>query len=280
MDEQANAGADPKKIRVRTTLPAQPMPASGTRPRVRTRAGRLVLRPLAPGDLPAYHALRSQPEVMAYSSQGRPDRDAAESRGHLGAFLPPHGDTATYNCAVCLAASPGGEEEEEDGDMEKDGEEGEGPLVGVGGMHRTDQFSGWPEVGYMFRREHWGRGYASEFLAAWLETWWGLPRSGAGVEVEVDPRSLLGLGLDLDSAPGEGDGDGDGDGDADGAAAGVPPRVPEHLTAFVEEGNVASRRVLEKCGFRPFVEWTELDDREGGTGAEAKLVGYSLARPN
>lgn len=62
-----------------------------------------------------YHALRIQPEVMKFSSQGRPDKDLAETQTALDAFLPPH-DTEVHNCAVVLATT--------------------GELVGIGGVRQ------------------------------------------------------------------------------------------------------------------------------------------------
>ena len=59
-----------------------------------------------------------------------------------------------------------------------------GELIGEGGVHTlASADAGWPEIGYKFRREVWGRGYATEFLAALLAAWWALPR--AAVEMAV-----------------------------------------------------------------------------------------------
>ncbi|RYP17005.1 hypothetical protein DL765_004766 [Monosporascus sp. GIB2] len=224
------------RIRVKTTLPARPLPPNAERPHIRTE--RLVIRPFAPDDVAALHSLRAQPEVMAYSSAGRVDRDEAETRTRLAADLPPN-DAANYDFAVCLAST--------------------GEFVGTGGVHLSrggKGFFGWPELGYMFKREHWGRGYATEFVRAFLAAWWALPRSA--LEVDVDARSL---------------------------GAGAPPpaagaEVPEQLSALVEAGNLGSRRVLGKLGFRQFAEWTQEDGREGYEGLEANLCGFSVSKPN
>ena len=41
----------------------------------------------------------------------------------------------------------------------------------------------------MLKREFWGKGYATEFLRAWLEEYEKLPRDE--VELSVDPRSVV-----------------------------------------------------------------------------------------
>ncbi|RWA03243.1 hypothetical protein EKO27_g11862, partial [Xylaria grammica] len=109
---------------------------------------------------------------------------------------------------------------------------------------------GWPEVGYMIRREHWGRGYTTEFLRAFVKDWWALPRADA--EVLVDARSVEGKG-----------------------EAG---RVPEMLCAVVEDSNTASLRVMEKAGFRRFKSWKVASRRPGTEGEEVTLVGFVNVR--
>ncbi|KAK7750117.1 hypothetical protein SLS62_007985 [Diatrype stigma] len=243
----AEGAAAQKPIRAKTTLPAQPLPSNAERPHINTE--RLILRPFAQDDLEAYHAMRVQPEVMKYSLQGRPDRDLAESQAALDAFLPPR-DTEVHNCVVALAAT--------------------GELVGVGGC-RLGMFMGWPEVGYTFRRECWKLGYATEFLRAFVEAWWKLPRQD--VEAEVDPVFFPDSTGGNSAAASAGTGEGEGEGDD-------RREVPEQLVALVEVGNIGSHRVLEKCGFRRVTEWTEPDCREGSESANATLIVYAMSRPN
>lgn len=202
-----------------------------------------MLRALTQGDLAALHELRTQRAVMARTVAGRPDADAAETQARLDPFLPsPHdggggggGDARTFNPGICLAST--------------------GELIGLGGVFRADggadaALGGWPEVGYMLREEHWGAGYATEFLGAFLRAWWALPRVEA--RVVVDPRSVAG----------EGEGE-----------------VPERLCAIVEATNVGSLRVMEKTGFKRFKTWTELSQRPGEEGTEVTLIGFANVRP-
>ncbi|RYP64230.1 hypothetical protein DL771_008854 [Monosporascus sp. 5C6A] len=221
------------RIRVRTTLPARPLPPNAERPHIRTE--RLVIRPFTPDDLAGLHSLRTQPEVMVYTSLGRVDRDEAETRTRLEADLPPN-DADNYDFVICLAST--------------------GEFLGTGGVHlgHSKDFFGWPELGYMLKREHWGRGYATEFVRAFLAAWWALPR--CRVEIDVDARSL----------------------DA-GAPVAPGAEVPEQLSALVEVSNLGSRRVLGKLGFRQFAEWTQEDGREGYEGVEAHLFGFSVSEP-
>ncbi|KAI1251676.1 hypothetical protein MGN70_006244 [Eutypa lata] len=234
------APAAQKTVRVKTTLPSRPLPSNAERLHIRTE--RLIIRPFVQSDLESYHALRGQPEVMLFSFKGRPDKDLAETQEALDRFLPPR-DRDAHNYAVLLAAT--------------------GELIGGGG-YKPGLFMGWPEMGYMFKYEHWKQGYATEFMRAFLEAWWNLPRQ-EDVETEADPRSVsLFLENRTSAACNEGD----------------IARVPEQLTALVDWENTGSRRLLEKCGFRQVAEWTEPDCREGFNGVDVRLVAYAVSKPN
>lgn len=129
-----------------------------------------------------------------------------------------------------------------------------GELIGEGGVHSlASDDAGWPEIGYKFRREVWGRGYATEFLRALLTAWWALPRTAA--EVPVARPTVAGAGA------GEDDG-----------------TTRECVYANAEVANVGSARVLEKVGFARFAEWTEPDTQEHRVGQPVALVGYVRAR--
>ncbi|KAI2630217.1 acyl-CoA N-acyltransferase [Hypomontagnella submonticulosa] len=210
------------KVKVRTRLPTRPLPPFAERKVIRTE--RLILRPFSEDDLDGLYALRTQAEVMNFTLTGRIDADKEETRAFIARFLPPN-DSETYNVMICLAST--------------------GEIIGNGGMPRMDQTFGWPEIGYMIKREHWGQGYATEFLRGFVDNWWTLPRSE--VELEVDPRSV------------------------DGSR-----NVPDMLTAVIDDDNRGSRRVLEKTGFREFKQWFEADSREGHSG-NVSLVGFKLS---
>ncbi|KAH7111562.1 GNAT domain-containing protein [Dactylonectria macrodidyma] len=198
-------------IIVKTTLPARPLPPNTQRQTIETE--RLVLRPLRQSDIAAFHSLRSQPEVMHFTMQGRVDKDVAETQARLEPFLPPN-DIENHNFAICLKET--------------------GEMIGIGGNHNFVSSFGWPEVGYMIRKEQWGQGLAPEFLRAFLEAWQKLPRVEA--EVKVDPRSVNGLPQD----------------------GGL---IPEQLIAVTELENVRSQKTLHKCGFDLFLTWKAQDTR-------------------
>ncbi|KAI0118273.1 acyl-CoA N-acyltransferase [Nemania sp. FL0031] len=230
------------KVKVKTTLPAQPFPPNSARAPIKTE--RLILRPLTQDDLAALHALRTQELVMACTALGKTDKDLAETQAKLDPFLPPR-DTTTYNPAICLAST--------------------GELIGLGGVFGRESALGWPEVGYMIRTEHWGRGYATEFLRAFTEAWWGLDRAEA--VVEVDELSVVR------------DGDGKGEGEGEGGEEEEEDKVREMLCATVEDTNRGSLRVMEKAGFERFRTWTTPSRRAGEGGKEVTLVGFVNRRP-
>ncbi|KAK4194639.1 GNAT domain-containing protein [Triangularia verruculosa] len=218
-----------KFVRVKTTLPKRPFPPNSARKAVYTE--RLIIRPLSKNDLAALHELRTQPEVMVWTYLGVVDKDVGETWRKLEQFVEGN-EGENYNCAIC---------ERETGEM-----------VGIGGFHNSMWSFGWPEIGYMFRRECWGRGYAKEFMRGWNEIWGGLEREG--VEVEVDGRTVVRVE------------DGDGDGDDGGVV-----RVKEVVIAVTVEENKASQRVLERSGFERFLTWKEED---GGGRGMVKLPTY------
>jgi RimJ/RimL family protein N-acetyltransferase len=154
-------------IKVKTTLPAMPLPASADRTVVKTK--RLLIRPLHASDIDAYYSMRTQPEVMYYTLSGRIDASKEESQQRLNNYLPPN-DVRSHNCAICLLDT--------------------GEFIGAGGVHQLGSIYGWPEVGYQLRKEYWGAGLATEFLQAFLIMWKSLPR--VETELLVDPRTVTG----------------------------------------------------------------------------------------
>lgn len=93
-----------------------------------------------------------------------------------------------------------------------------------------DEF-GWPQVGYMFRKEAWGKGYASEFASAFVKMWSDLPREE--VEILVDERTSRG----------------------DGTAK-------ECVIGITADTNLASQTVLKKAGFEPLFTFAARNETE------------------
>lgn len=154
--------------------------------------------------------MRLQPEVMMWTSQGVPDKDIEETKQWVSKRLPPHHQT-NYSFVICLAET--------------------GRVIGTGGCYRRRCELGWPEVGYAFRKEAWGKGFATEFLRAFLKVWWELPRIETWIEVdEITVGSNRTAGNLV---------------------------VPERLGAVMHGNNVGSYKVLEKTGFKKVNEWTD-----------------------
>ncbi|KFH46433.1 putative N-acetyltransferase-like protein [Hapsidospora chrysogenum ATCC 11550] len=207
-------------VTVKTTLPRQPFEPAATRPSIRTE--RLLLRPLRESDLEALHELRTQPEVMIHTYRGKVDADLQETRDNLALRLPPN-DRTNFDFAICLPET--------------------NRLIGIGGSFSRSGSLGWPEIGYMLRKEAWGRGYATEFLRAFLEAWWALPREESEHKVEKST---------VDEAEGE-----------------VKAERVMGLTVTAHE---ASQNVMRKSGLQFVKAWEEEDTHEGG--GMITLVGY------
>lgn len=213
-------------VKVKTTLPVQPYPPIGQRQHFTTE--RLLIRPLAESDAAAFHEMRLQQEVMQWTGKGKPDANIEESKEELAKRFPPN-DVHNYDFAVCLRDS--------------------GEMVGMGGSNKYIAEMGWPAVGYIFRKEAWGKGFATEFVKAWLEAWWALPRHE--VEIEVDEATVK----------------------VDGSGAVV---VEERICAVADQRNGGSLNVLKKCGFQPVKTF----DEKKQDGTDSTLCGFMLHRPS
>jgi RimJ/RimL family protein N-acetyltransferase len=132
---------------------------------------RLLVRPYLPSDAEDMFILRSQPEVMKWTSSKVPDADIAKTREWIASALPPiKGDT--FRFAIEERSQPG-------------------RVIGVIGIFFADP----PECGYMFRTDMWRKGYATEALRAWLEVYWALPRK----EVTLEGRDVGEHGTETES---------------------------------------------------------------------------------
>lgn len=128
------------------------------------RTDRLVLRPLAASDAEDLHAAFGDPEAMAYWSTP-PHASLAETRAWL-------------DRAIATPANAG-----EEFAVERDGQ-----VIGKAGLWR------FPEIGYILRRDAWGRGFAREALRAVLDRAFETHGLEA-VDADVDPRNLRSLAL-------------------------------------------------------------------------------------
>ncbi|KAG9256124.1 GNAT domain-containing protein [Emericellopsis atlantica] len=209
---------------VKTTLPALPYPPMAERKAVRTQ--RLLIRPTEMADAEAFHEMRLQPEVMKWTLQGVPDVDLEATRRFMAKTLPPN-DTKTFNFAICLAET--------------------GQLLGVGGSHMRNGELGWPVIGYMFRSDAWGKGYATEFVRAFQDMWWALPR--AEVELKVSTDTVHGEGEIKD----------------------------EFIVAVTVGSNMGSHGVLKKSGYKLIKIWEDEDAQSEDEVVD--LYAFAAKRP-
>lgn len=204
---------------MKVTRPIFPAPAEFA------TTARLLLRPMTADDVADLHILRTQPEVMIYTSTGKVDIDQDATRVWLNRFISPN-DSTTFQFAVEELVHPG-------------------VIIGCVGSHIAEP----PTLGYMFRKEYWARGYATEAVQGWLEEYWKLPRN------EIDLQSTMPESSELHWQ---------------GCVA------RELILATIESGNIGSSKVLGKCGFKPTGVTEEVEDFRG----PAVLVHYSLERPD
>lgn len=120
------------------------------------RTERLLLRKAREDDLPAIHAILSDPRETRFWSTP-PHATLEQSRDWL---------------AGMLAIDPA---EGEDFVVEH-----QGVVIGKAGFYR------YPEVGFIFHPDHWGRGFAGEALSAVLDR--GFASRPAAI-ADVDPRN-------------------------------------------------------------------------------------------
>lgn len=239
-------------VTVLTRLPSVPLPPNSQRKPFETE--RLIIRRPIEEDLEALHELRTQPEVMINTMRALVDDDLEYTRGRLTPFLTP-GDANTFNMVICLK------------------EAGDNRLIGIGGVHRFHSGFGWPEMGYMFSKHHWGKGYATEFVRAFVQLYAQLPRPETPQPLRVT-RSSLSPEDAAKAGPGTKEKGEEFENDPAALAATVTADtvvVKDFLSATVPEDNLGSQGVIRKGGFQKFFKYHEDDTRYPGTGIQITL---------
>ncbi|KAI0103818.1 acetyltransferase domain-containing protein [Nemania sp. FL0031] len=223
-------------ITVTTTLPQSlglhdRCTSSNCQPEIRTK--RLSIRPFTQSDLTAFHQLRSQPEFMKYTRNGRPDLDIYETQEKLDSLInAPSSPGAlpfyTY-FGIFLKAT--------------------GELIGDGGVHiLASPACGWPEFGCKFGNGYCGSGYGTEFLCAFTTWWWNLPRyQEDGAEGSRKPIPVR-LRVHPDSVVWADSGD-------DYLYVDTGRRAVEQLYAWIAPDNYASQRMAIKGCLEHFITW-------------------------
>lgn len=127
------------------------------------RTERLLLRRARTDDVSALHAIMRQPLAMRYWST-LPHPDVAATHAFIDSMMnPPHegSDDFIIEC--------------------------EGRVIGKLGCWRL------PDVGYILDPAEWGRGYASEALAAFITHRRG--QGGTELTADTDPRNTASISL-------------------------------------------------------------------------------------
>lgn len=128
------------------------------------RTPRLTLRPPRMADLDAFHAMLSDARVMRFWAT-LPHTRLEQSREWLTAMI-----TVPPEDGIDWVV------------------EHEGRAIGKAGLWR------YPWIGFLFHPDVWGRGFASEAVAAVIDD--GFARRGlAAIDADVDPRNVASLRL-------------------------------------------------------------------------------------
>ena len=135
----------------------------------RLETGRLILREFAESDWQAVHGYASDPEVVRYMVWG-PNTEEA-TRGFIQHALTCQQEQPRRNCdlAVVLKA--------------------DGRIIGGCGIYISNPNNREGEIGYIFHRDFWGRGYATETARAMVAL--GFERLGLHrVFATCDPQNV------------------------------------------------------------------------------------------
>lgn len=132
------------------------------------RTDRLVLRPLAPTDVDAVFAMRSDPLVQRYGSHP-PWTDRQTAVDYIERDMRQNAEGNGVQLGV---------ERREDG-----------VVIGTCTLFHLDTQSRRVECGYVLLPSAWGQGYASEAMTALLD--WGFDALDLHrVEADIDPRNV------------------------------------------------------------------------------------------
>lgn len=260
-------------------LPVLPLPRISERPHIKTQ--HLLIRPLLPSDLNAFHKLRRRQETQQFSNtRGRADRNREETLQHL------------QRLNSCQDVCPCGDDSQDDQSRDHHWYFGAflrstGELVGEGGLPpgclASASASGWPEPELLILPEHRRRGLGTELFAAVMRSWWALPR-------EAEPRRRQLAPAAVPPPPGRRQ---YGGADGSPAAAYEPGElVPEAVVLRWDDRNPAAlpffaRALLllamEADGAAPVVSAAEgfeaIDTREGREGSIVRWEGALLVNP-
>lgn len=128
---------------------------------------RLVIRLIEASDMPALFALNSDEEVVRYTPH-QPWKTPADGEAWFSRVTANHGKGDALQFVIVL----------------RDG----GRPIGTMVLFHFNEPVGSGEVGYSLMREHWGKGLATEALAAFVEFGFGAC-AFRRLEAQIDPRN-------------------------------------------------------------------------------------------
>lgn len=134
---------------------------------------RLALRQLSPDDVPALHAIFSDPQVMRFWSS-EPLRDLAAARTLYEEIDALRASDALYQWGI---------------ECRDDRQ-----LIGTTTLSRLDAQNRRAEIGFALRSDRWGRGYATEAVERLVDYAFG-ELGMHRLEADVDPRNEASLAL-------------------------------------------------------------------------------------
>lgn len=123
-----------------------------------------------------------------------------------------------------------------------------------------------PQIFYIFQRESWGMGYATEALRAFVEAYWTRQRGSDGTECGPDGGRRFSSRREGSSEVGGGRWHGEEKGEGFGDVL---------LEAHVHDGNVGSETVLRRCGFE--FAWETVTSAHGRD--DVRCMVYRIERP-
>ncbi|KAJ5693204.1 hypothetical protein N7462_002627 [Penicillium macrosclerotiorum] len=126
--------------------------------------------------LEEYHRVWVNPATTKWTSRG-PSKTIEESKEKLTGILPDNNRPGVDNHVVFIREPPA------------DDNEGHW-LIGVVGVHRTDPV---PELGYLFHPSAWGKGYATESVAAFVKHYFTIRPEANVIEAKVDTKNFASI---------------------------------------------------------------------------------------
>lgn len=166
---------------------------------------RLCFRRLMPSDIEAFYSLRSEEEPARLFNINHEDDTMSKELAQQCL------DRVSRSSSMILY-----------GVFLKKDSDTEGELIGHGQIDLSDPNSA-PMLGYIFKFQHWKKGYGTEFVRSFLKMWWGLPRVQKTVMYKAWYFNYSNEVID---------------------------RVEEHVGAFTRTDNAPSNNLLKKVGFQ------------------------------